>query len=165
MTLRASIGKLHPADITKEWDGDFEGFVKALIPKHVPVTEDKASAGWVCGVHFKPAYRHSENFVARHFLSLDYDKIRPEHLDRIRGTVCAGAAFLAYTTWSHSESDPRIRVWIPLSRGVTAEEFQAVSRAVAARGDLIELAARESHTPCQFMYRPTRKEGVDRYMN
>ena len=160
MKLRASAGKLHPADVTKEWDGDFEGFIKALIPKHVPVTEDKASAGWVCGVHFKPAYRHSENFVARHFLSLDYDHIKPTDIDLLRGTVCRGRAYLAYTTWSHTESDPRIRIWIPLSRGVNAEEFQAVSRAVAAVGG-IELAARESHTPCQFMYRPTRKEGVE----
>lgn|GEM_PF-2711256 len=152
MKLRASIGKLHPAEVTKEWEGTFAEFVKAIITK-VPIVEDKASAGWVCGVHFKPAYRHSENFVARHFLSLDYDQITPDDHDRIIGAV-KGTAFLAYTTWSHTPASPRLRLWIPLSRPATSEEFQAVSRRVAARAG-IELAARESHTPCQFMYRPT----------
>ena len=156
MKLRASIGKLHPAEVTKEWEGDFAGFVKALIPKNVPVTDDKASAGWVCGVHFKPDYRHSENFVARHFLSLDYDHLKPEDIDKIISGVCRSSAFLAYTTWSHTSSNPRIRVWVPLSRGVSSDEFQAVSRRFAGRENLIELAARESHTPCQFMYRPSK---------
>jgi P4 family phage/plasmid primase-like protien len=154
--LRASCGKQHLANITKEWDGDFAGFVKSMAK--VAVTDDKASAGWVCGVHFKPAYRHSENFQGRYFLSLDYDKIEPTDVQRILDGVCASHSFLAYTTWSHTPEHPRLRVWIPLSRAASQDEFQAVSRRIAARVD-IELAARESHTPCQLMFRPAHREG------
>jgi putative DNA primase/helicase len=157
--LKASIGKGHPAEIYKTWEGDFPGFVKAVIGR-VPEATDKASNGWICGAAFTPAYRHTENFQGRYFLSLDYDHIQRDDIGKILSSVCAGTAYLAYTTWSHQPETPRIRVWIPLSRSASPDEFQAVSRAVANRGGLIELAARESHTPCQFMYRPTAQKGV-----
>lgn len=159
MKLKASIGKAHPAEVSKVWEGDFPGFVKAVLGS-VPETTDKASNGWICGAAFTPAYRHSDNYQGRYFLSLDYDHIKPADIDLILGKVCRGVAFLAYTTWSHAADAPRIRVWIPLSRAVSSAEFQALSRRVADREGLIELAARESHTPCQFMYRPTKKAGV-----
>lgn len=158
MTLRASIGRVDKAVVTKDWSGDFAAFVEALLAK-VPVVKDKAESGWVCGAAFHLQYRHSENYDARHFLSLDYDHIAPADVERILGSVCKGHSFLAYTTWSHTPDNPRLRVWIPLSRGTSNVEFQAISRAVAARLD-IELAARESHTPCQFMFRPAAQEGI-----
>jgi hypothetical protein len=156
--ISASLGKKHQAIVTKTWRGTFKQFVEALL-KNVPTTEDKAAAGWVCGAEFKPEYRHGDNLLARHLLSLDYDHISEEDRARIIGSwQASGSAFLAYTTWSHVPGVPRIRVWVPLSRGVSAEEYQAISRAVAARTD-INLAARESHAPSQFMYRPAKKAG------
>jgi P4 family phage/plasmid primase-like protien len=155
--LLASIGKGHPAEVSKTWSGDFKGFVEAVLGK-VPETEDKASNGWICGAAFTPAYRHSDNFKGRYFLSIDYDHIEPADIGKIR-EAARGHAHLAYTTFSHSAEHPRYRVWIPLSRPCDPEEFQFISRTWAARAG-IELAARESHTPCQFMYRPTRKAGV-----
>jgi hypothetical protein len=65
---------------------------------------------------------------------------------------------LAYTTWSHTEAKPRWRYVFPLSRPVTYDEFQAVSRQVASWAG-IELAARESHVPAQMMYLPTTRPG------
>jgi P4 family phage/plasmid primase-like protien len=163
MTLVASLGKYDAKDprcnaiITKTWQGDFAAFVAAIL-KNVPETDNKASAGWVCGAEFTKSHRHGDNFVARHFLSLDYDHISPEDVSRILESL-KGSAFLAYTTWSHDAARPRIRIWIPLSRPATSEEFTAVSRKVAARSG-IELAARESHVPAQFMYRAASKAGV-----
>ena len=156
--LTVSLGKKDPAIITRTWRGTFTALVENLL-KNVTNAEDKANHGWICGAEFSPEYRHSEHFVARHLLSLDYDHITPADLERVL-LVAGGSAFLAYTTWSHTPDHPRLRVWIPLSRPVSYDEFQAVSRAVAARAG-IELAARESHTPAQFMYRPASKAGVE----
>lgn len=152
--LAASIGGKHNARIVKTWRGSFEQFCRSLLAK-VPETEDKASNGWVCGATFDPAYRDSENFQHRELLSLDYDHITEDELQRVLGHFKA-TAHLAYTTWSHTGSRPRIRVWLPLSRSASYDEFQAVSRRVAA-GPGIEFAARESHTPSQYMYRPAVK--------
>jgi len=121
----------------------------------VPETDDKASVGWVCGATFDPMYRDSENFRARHFLTFDYDHIGTDELQRVLGHF-ESTAHLAYTTWSHSVDRPRIRIWLPLSRPVGYDEFQAISRK-AASGPGIELAARESHVPAQYMFRPAVK--------
>lgn len=156
-TLAVSLGKKDPAIIMRTWRGTFTQLVEQLL-RDVRDTRDKAAGGWICGAEFNPEYRHSEHFVARHLLSLDYDHIKPEDVERVL-KLARGSAFLAYTTWSHTPDNPRLRVWIPLSRPASYDEFQAISRKVAARVD-IELAARESHTPAQFMYRPCRQEGI-----
>ena len=157
MKLAASLGKADKAIITRTWRGDFAAFVKQIL-KDVPVTTDKAAAGWVCGAEFSPEYRHGENFKARHFLSYDFDHIDAGAVGKILGFL-KGTAFCAHTTWSHSAQSPRLRVWVPLSRGAGYDEFQAVSRKYIAGLD-IELAARESHVPAQFMFRPCAQKGV-----
>src|ERR1700724_1932645 len=115
--LAASIGGKHNARIVNTWRGDFPTFCDMLLSK-VPETDDKASVGWVCGATFDPAYRDSEKFVERHFLSLDYDHITQDDATRLLGHF-GRLAPLAYTTWSHSAERPRIRVWLPLSRAVS----------------------------------------------
>jgi P4 family phage/plasmid primase-like protien len=155
--ITVSLGKADKAVVTRTWRGTFSALVAQLL-KDVKETSSKDAAGWICGAEFSPEYRHSDNFVARHLLSLDYDHIKPEDVDRVIGAF-RGEAFLAYTTWSHVPDKPRIRIWVPLSRPTSFDEFQAVSRAVAARTD-IGLAARESHTPAQFMYRPCAQAGT-----
>lgn len=151
--LSASIGGRHNAKVKKTWTGSFEEFCKSLLSK-VPETMDKASNGWICGATFDPEYRDSDNFQQRHFLSLDYDHINEEDLGRLLHHFLS-YAHLAHTTWSHRVGKPRLRVWLPLSRPCSYDEFQAISRRVGADAPGgIELAARESHTPAQYMFRP-----------
>ena len=157
--LAVSLGKKDDfAVIERTWHGTFEQLVERLL-KNVKDTEDKAAPGWVCGATFLPEYRHSSNFIQRNLLSLDYDHIKPEDVATLLANL-RGTAFLGYTTWSHVPSNPRLRVWVPLSRGTDLEEFQAVSRRYAVRLGGIELAARESHTPAQFMFRPASQKGI-----
>lgn len=153
-TLTASIGGRHNAKVKKTWRGTWERFCELMLAR-VPETMDKASVGWVCGAEFDPEYRDSENFVARHFLTFDYDHITPEDYARILAYF-SGHAALAYTTWSHVDNRPRLRLWMPMSRPCGYDEFQAISRRVAS-GIGIELAARESHVPSQYMFRPAVK--------
>ncbi len=163
-TLAVSIGGTHNAKVKKTWRGTWEQFCKVLMAK-VPETMDKAAAGWVCGAVFDPPYRDSENFVERNLLSLDYDHIAPDDIQRIL-QVYSGTTYLAYTTWSHTDGNPRCRVWLPLSRAVGYDEFQAISRSVANNAG-IELAARESHVPAQYMFRPAVKpfEEIQTWVN
>lgn len=162
--LTASIGGRHNARIVKTWRGSFEQFCEAMLAK-VPETDDKASVGWVSGAEFSPTYRDSENFIARHFLSFDYDHITGRDVGDIFKAL-GRYAHLAYTTFSHTDSNPRYRFWLPLSRQCGYDEFQAVSRAVGSQAG-IERLARESHVPAQFMFKPAIKpfEEIQTWVN
>lgn len=154
MKLRVSLGGSHPAKIVRIQDFTWPEYVKFLIER-VPESADKASRGWSIPAVFDPAYRDSENFLARYALTFDYDHIDELDLATIREAY-ASYAHLEYTTWSHSGDSPRYRFVFPLSRPVTYDEFQAVSRKVASYAG-IELTSRETHVPSQFMYLPARK--------
>lgn len=146
------------AAITKVVKTSWPKFVEFLTraPKE---TEDKASVGWYCPAHFEPAYRDGKNLVARHCLTFDYDNIDEWDVEEIREAY-KSVAHVLYTTASHTEESPRLRAVFPLSRPVTAEEFGAVTRKVAAMCD-IEKLARESDKPAQMMFLPSVKPGGD----
>jgi len=120
-----------------------------------PVSDNKASQGWYCPAEFKPAYRDTENFVARYALTFDYDKVSREDVQAIEECY-REYAYAIYTTWSHTKEQPRVRLVFPLSRPATLEEFCAVTRKHGARFD-IEKLARESDTPAQMMFLPAKR--------
>lgn len=156
MKLVVSLGREHPARVVKTAELAWPDYVDLLLK--VQESDDKASRGWSCPAKFSPAYRDSENFQFRYALTFDYDRITDADLERIRDAYVA-VEHLAYTTWSHTEAAPRWRYVFPLTRPVTYDEFQAISRKVAARAG-IGLAARESHVPAQIMYLPTVRPGT-----
>jgi putative DNA primase/helicase len=118
---------------------------------------DKELAGWYIPAEFDPVYRHSENFVARHAITFDFDRV---NLDTWGEVILAweSTAFAIYTTFNHTIERPRFRVVLPLARPAGFDEFQAVSRKVGADVG-IELIARESFVPAQMMYCPARSLG------
>jgi hypothetical protein len=152
--LTISFGTVSPSVITTvkqvSW-GDFAKWLTVTPPEH----GDKAARGWFCPVEFQPAYRDSENFVARHALTFDFDHVELNTWQRVK-EAWEGLAFAMYTTFSHTEAKPRFRVVMPLSRPASYDEFQAVARRVST--DIgIELFARESFTPAQMMFAPARR--------
>lgn len=154
--LVISFGVGNPATITKvsrlSWD-DFATW----LTQEPPEVQDKADRGWYIPAEFSPVYRDSENFVSRHAITFDFDAVTIDTWGDVLNAWC-NTAFAMYTTFSHRADRPRFRVVLPLSRPAGMDEFQAVSRKVAA--DLgIELFARESFTPCQMMFAPTRGLG------
>ena len=155
MNLIVSLGREHLARVLKTAELSWQGYVDLLLK--VQESNDKASRGWSCPVKFTPAYRDSENFQHRYALTLDYDHVTASDMMQIHEAFVS-LQHLAYTTWSHTAAKPRWRYVIPLSRPATYDEFQAVSRKVAARAG-IELAARESHVPAQCMFLPTTRPG------
>lgn len=155
-TLCVSFGRVSPATITDVKWLDWPAFSEWLTAEP-PEVASKEARGWYCPVEFDPAYRDSQNFVARHALTFDFDKV---NLDTWGEVILAWehTAFAMYTTYSHRADAPRFRVVMPLSRPAGYDEFQAVARKVAADVG-IELFARESFTPAQMMYAPARPLG------
>lgn len=147
----ASLAVITKVDVMS-WQS-FAAWLTVLPPEHT----DKAMRGWYCPVAFNPIYRDSDNFVARHAITFDFDHVPLDTWAKVLD-VWSGLAFAMYTTWSHTEEKPRFRVVMPLSRPATYDEFQAVARRVATDID-IELFARESFTPAQMMFAPSRKPG------
>lgn len=141
--------------ITKRGRTDWWKFAERLSrPK---ASDDKAAAGWYCPAKFTNGKRDSENFIERHALTFDFDNIEPGDVDGIRSTY-ERYTYLVYTTASHTPEKPRLRLVMPLSRPCDAVEFQCVTRTIGALFDLDKLA-RESDTPTQMMFRPTKRPG------
>lgn len=154
--LHISIGGLNPAVITSSRQVDWPSFAHWLT-KVPPEVADKAEKGWYIPAEFNPVYRDSENFVARHAITYDFDRVSIDTWGDVLNAWC-DTAFAIYTTFSHRPEHPRFRVVLPLSRPAAYDEFQAVARMVAT--DIgIELIARESFVPAQMMFAPTRPLG------
>lgn len=133
--------------------------VRRFFSEEPQITEDKGAPGWYCFARFRDRYRDGEHLLERCALTLDYDRITPADADQILKDL-QPYAHVAYTTWSHDAAKPRLRAILPLSRTCTPVEFEAVSRVVStwiAGG--IELTARESHKPTQFMFLPAVRPG------
>lgn len=154
--LIVSFGASNLATVTKVETTSWEQFAYwlTIVPREL---SDKAAAGWYIPAEFNPVYRDSENFVARHAITFDFDHVV---IDTWGDVINAweGLAFAMYTTYSHRADAPRFRVVMPLSRPAGFDEYQAVARKVAA--DIgIELIARESFVPAQMMFAPARPLG------
>jgi AAA domain-containing protein len=159
--LRISFGGVHHANVTKVRELEWSQLCQWLI-KDPPISPNKESRGWYAGAVFSNDYRHGDNFIERNILTLDFDHVEDTAFSLLTQKLqLSGHAFAAYTTWSHLDTGKgsRFRIVLPLSRGASYDEFQAVSRKFADKLCGIELAAGESHVPAQFMFSPTRREG------
>lgn len=160
--LTVSFGGIHQARIERVEQWTWEQF-STWLTDPAPIAADKAERGWYIPAEFSPVYRDSDNFVARHAITFDFDRV-PEGTEYRALHVWKELAFAMYPTFSNAAGNLRFRVVMPLSRPATYDEFQAVARKVAA--DIgIELVARESFIPAQMMYAPTRREGSPEFIS
>lgn len=107
--------------------------------------------GGIVGGKLKGVRRKKEEVVSRSLIILDGDSLLPTFLDEYE--LLHEFHSLFYTTCSHTPEAPRGRLIIPLTRDVTPDEFQAISRLLA--GELgIEQFDTCSFTPHQLMYWP-----------
>lgn len=117
----------------------------------------KDHGGFVAGV-LKGGRRKIDTVESRSMVALDGDKIDAVFLKEYEKNAPYTSAL--YTTHSHTDENPRVRLVFPLTRDVTSEEYVAVARYLAqALG--MDYFDECSYQPNQLMYWPsTPSNGV-----
>ena len=77
--------------------------------------------------------RKAKNVTGRDLVTLDLDNIaNGETANVLRKIDSLGAGYAVYSTRSHAEFRPRLRVIMPLDRTVTADEYEPIARKLAS---------------------------------
>lgn len=107
--------------------------------------------GGFVGGSLKGGRRRAENVLERNVITLDLDTV-PTGVD-VWGIVemTLDCAACIYSTHSHTESSPRLRLVIPLARPISPDEYGAISRRLAADID-IDYCDDTTYDPCRLMY-------------
>lgn len=130
------------------------GDIVKLLSNHLE-SDDKESVGFFVGGEFSSEKRKDEFLVCRSMLTLDIDKYTGTIDDLEFDLDLLGlGAFVAYSTYSHTDNSPRVRLVLPLSRDVSGVEYRAVSEAFCAAHDAFTFDEC-SHKPNQFMFLPS----------
>ncbi len=115
-----------------------------------PVKDD--TAGFSLATYAKD-YRLLRNVERVFAIGLDLDE--GVSLEDLRGKFATTSAFV-HTTWSSTIDAPRCRVFLELSRPVTADEYRRVYQAtviIAERGGMV--VDRQASDPSRFWFRPS----------
>ena len=114
--------------------------------------EIKDKGGFVAG-HLRDNRRQANKVECRSMLVYDLDGIQADFLKDIGSRVENKGCY--YTTHSHLPERPRARMVIPVTRDMTADEFNAAVRYYAADNGFISMLDPCSFSPHQLMYWPT----------
>jgi hypothetical protein len=124
--------------------------------------EMKKKSGFFLGGTSIDGRRRSSSIDQRSVVALDVDTCTPEQLKRIRrgyGPI-AEYDWVMHSTRKHTPQKPRVRIIVPLRESVTAEEYEAVARIIAAKLLPDPTESIDIVDPCcfrvaQMMYLPT----------
>jgi predicted P-loop ATPase len=121
----------------------------------------KSIRGWISGAQCDGKWRNLKNVKSRNLLTLDLDYSTKKLAEALReGKSALGRCeYLVHTTRRHTEEQPRLRIFVPLKRTVTKEEYPAFVRIVSwwldGKGATIKQVDRVSARPAQMMFLPT----------
>lgn len=123
-----------------------------------PAQDNAKDVGGFVGGALKQGKRKNGFVDGRSMLTLDLDHAMPEVWDAV--TMLFDFKCIMYSTHKHTPEEPRVRLIIPLSREVSAEEYAPVSRMVAK--DIgMEMVDDTCHEAARLMYWPsTSSDGV-----
>ncbi len=119
-----------------------------------PQQDSLKDVGGFVGGHLREGKRRHGHVLSRSIIALDADEVRDVNdflLSVIEELDCA---FVAHSTRKHTPENPRLRVFIPLARDVTADEYEAVARMIVARIGS-EPFDRTTFDPTRLMYWPS----------
>ena len=117
-----------------------------------PRQDEIKDIGGFVGGYITGGRRKSGSILHRQLLTLDIDFCKGDFLGDLE--LMYGNAFIVYSTHKHDAGSPRLRLLMPLSRPVLADEYEAIARRVA--GDLdIEIFDPTTFQPERLMYWPS----------
>lgn len=127
--------------------------------EYMKLSKEKQDAikdvGGFVGGQLKQGRRKTGSVVSRCLITLDADfadETLWDKADMIIGCACA-----MYSTHKHSPDNMRLRLIFPLSRPVTAEEYEAIARKIAE--DIgIDLFDDTTYQPHRLMYWPSTSQ-------
>lgn len=122
------------------------------LTKHT-ITDAKGG-GYIVGGYFNGAIRKEEFLLARTLLTFDMDNAQGMHINDVELTLrmSIDCAFVAYSTFSHTADNPRIRIVIPLEREISPGQYRIFSKSFS---ETIGLPLDDcSYTPNTLMYLP-----------
>ena len=125
-----------------------EEYTKMPKPKR---DEIKDKGGFVGG-HLRDNLRKAGNVSCRSLWTPDLDNATPEFVALLPNKLRFKCA--VYSTHSHTPVAPRLRIVAPFTRDISADEFVAVSRYMAAELGM-DMFDECSFIPNQLMYWPT----------
>lgn len=137
--------KLSTPVVTKETALEYKSMKKDL-------RDNIKDVGGFVGGFLKDNKRRKENLVSRSLITLDLDNINVSTSD-IWDTITLlyDCELCVYSTHSHTEEKPRLRLIIPTDKLISAEEYQAISRRIA--DDIgIDMFDDTTYEPERLMY-------------
>lgn len=120
---------------------------------------DAKDVGGFVGGHLAEGRRKNGHVLARSIITLDIDYPPEDFLNNL-ATYTEGIAGCLYSTHSHAPGHERYRLVIPLSRDVTAEEYEATARKIAEHIG-IDIFDDTTYEPHRLMYWPSRPLDAD----
>lgn len=135
---------------------------KETLREYLKMNKDEQDqikdVGGFVGGWLKGGRRKTGCVEQRTLLTLDADFAQPDLLDIF--DLIHGCAAAVYPTHKHTPEKPRLRFIVPLSRPVSAEEYEAVARRVAC--DIgIDQFDDTTYQPTRIMYYPsTPADGI-----
>ncbi|VZH85327.1 VapE domain-containing protein [Corynebacterium rouxii] len=120
--------------------------------------DDEKDFGGFVGGHLANGRRRKNNILTRSLIALDADTPTHQTLTDLPTTL--PYEWVCYSTHSHTADRPRFRIIAPLTRDVTADEYAAVCRRLAADIgiDAFDDTTYEAH---RLMYWPTHPVDVE----
>lgn len=120
--------------------------------------DDIKDVGGFVGGWLKQGLRKADSLEHRSLITLDADFATMDLLDSVG--LLYGCAAAVYSTHKHTPDEPRLRLLVPLSRTVSGDEYQAVSRMLAQ--DIgIDLFDDTTYQPTRLMYWPSTSADAD----
>lgn len=126
----------------------------SAMPKSMQ--DERKDVGGFVGGYLTGGRRRKGSVLHRSLLTLDADHLKAGEHETLWSdfTLLTGAAACVYSTHKHTPAAPRLRLVVPLSREVSADEYAAIGRRLA--GDLnIEWFDPTTFEPERLMYWPS----------
>lgn len=113
----------------------------------------KDIGGFVGGTLSGP-HRKADSVTGRDLITLDLDNIAAGETDNVLRKIDAlGIAYAVYSTRSHADWKPRLRVILPLDKTVSADQYEPIARKLASTIG-IELCDPTTFEASRLMYWP-----------